>query len=523
MTEFPSRCPRRTAHRYRPAVRTLLTGVLLTGMFSTLSLTAALPDAYAQKATKTAASTTKTTTPKTDHLWIESKRRAPRASDGDTVLRHASFSRLATSIGPSVVNVLVSYPVGSGFESTRSSPIDWSDPRNHGGAQGSGFIIHPSGYILTNFHVVDGAQRINVRLSDNSEHRADVIGVDSETDIALIKINQPDPLPSVILGDSEQLQVGEYVVAIGNPLGLDHTVTAGIISALGRKNLTVEGRELYSDFIQTDASINPGNSGGPLISLHGEVIGINTAINRQGQGISFAIPINMVKTLLPQLHQNGYVVRSWLGVRVQELHPTLAASFGLKNSQGALVTEVIDKSPAATAGIRAGDVIIRFNDTPIRSTDQLPWLVSTAGGGNNVDVELVRNQKPQTIRVRMEDQPNQKKPTLPGKGPSASLPPTPPNAAALPELGVQVKVLTESLARQLGAQSTGGVVVTDLTDSSPALRSGLRRRDVITEIGEHAIASEEDFQKQTLAINAGEVIRFKVVRGGRTLYIAFER
>ncbi len=506
----------RFLHRITPA------GLVAVSLFAGFSLPATVPSAYAQKSP---VKNEKQVTPKaTEKLWLDSKRRAPTKKDGDTVLRHASFSRLATTLGPAVVNVLVSYPSFQEQDPAQNAPIDWSDPRNQGGAQGSGFIIHPSGYILTNFHVVDGAQRINVRLADNSELPADVIGVDAETDIALIKIDSPDALPSVVLGDSDLIEVGEYVVAIGNPLGLDHTVTAGIISALGRKNLTIEGRELYSNFIQTDASINPGNSGGPLISLHGEVIGINTAINKQAQGISFAIPINMVKTLLPQLQTQGYVTRSWLGVRVQELHPTLAISFGLKTSQGALVTEVIDTSPAAKAGIRAGDVILSFNSIPIRSTDQLPWLVSTAGGGNDVDIEFIRAQKQQTVRVRMEDQPNQKKPNLSNfQKPGSDLPSNAKIPAALPALGVQVKALTDSLARQLGAQSTGGVVVTSLEDSSPAVRSGLRRRDVITEIGEHSIGTEDDFQNRTNTLNAGEVVRLKIVRGGRIIYLAFER
>ncbi len=450
------------------------------------------------------------------HLWVESTRTS-KPSDQEAPLRHTSFAKLAANIGPAVVNVIVTY-AGSAQDGQVPSAHEWSDPRGPGEAQGSGFIIHPSGYILTNFHVVDGAKLIKVRLSDNSEYSAHVVGVDPETDVALMKIDEARKLPSVVLGNSEAIRVGEYVVAIGNPLGLNHTVTAGIVSALGRKNLSVEGRELYSDFIQTDASINPGNSGGPLISLAGEVIGINTAINKHGQGISFAIPINMVKTLLPQLHSRGYVIRSWLGIRVQELHPTLALSFGLDNSLGALVTEVIDNSPAAKADIRAGDIILSFNGTTIRNTEQLPWLVSTAGGGRDVDVRLLREKKSQTMRVRMEDQPNQKQPTLPAtKRLSAGT--SPPTA----ELGVRVKALTATLARQLGAHSAAGVVVTSLEDTSPARRSGLRQRDVITEVGESTIGTEDDFEKFTRGLGTGDVVRFKVVRGGRIIYIAFER
>src|SRR5690554_2247134 len=262
----------------RTTTRTALAAILTLSLFAAFSHPTIAPSAMAQKSPATSA---RPATKAPEKLWLDSNRRAPTKKDGDTILRHASFSRLATSLGPAVVNVLVSYPSFQDQDPTQNAPIDWSDPRNQGGAQGSGFIIHPSGYILTNFHVVDGAHRINVRLSDNSEIPANIVGVDSETDIALIKIDSPTPLPSVVLGDSDLIEVGEYVVAIGNPLGLDHTVTVGIISALGRKNFSIEGRELYSNFIQTDASINFGNSGGPLISLHGEVIGINTAINNQ--------------------------------------------------------------------------------------------------------------------------------------------------------------------------------------------------------------------------------------------------
>src|SRR5690554_6927286 len=259
------------------------------------------------------------------------------------------FVELVDEVGPAVVSVVVSYAPGTGPSHMRDLG---SGPAL---AQGSGFVINDEGFVLTNFHVIDNASSVQVRFSDRREMSARVVGVDQPTDLALLKLESDHgPLPIAPLGDSDALKVGEYVLAIGNPLGLNHSVSAGIVSALGRRNLPVEGREQAGDFIQTDAPINPGNSGGPLVSMNGEVIGINTAINRQGQGISFAIPINMVKTLLPQLEDRGFVERSWLGVRVQDLEPMLASSFRLESAAGALITEVVYPSPASQAALQEG-------------------------------------------------------------------------------------------------------------------------------------------------------------------------
>jgi serine protease Do len=447
------------------------------------------------------------------HLWQEQGRTA--TVDPDQPVRFSSLTRLVDTVGPAVVNVIVTYePRRMG--SLGTSGDEWPDPRQPGLAQGSGFIIHPSGYVLTNFHVIDGAHTVKVRLADETEYVVEVVGVDPDTDVALMKIHDGPRLPAVVLGDSAAVKVGEYVVAIGNPLGLNHSVTAGIVSALGRKNLSVEGRDLSAEFIQTDAPINPGNSGGPLISLNGRVIGINTAINRQGQGISFAIPINQVKTLLPQLHKHGYVMRSWLGVRVQGLEPLLAQSFGLEGIRGALVTEVIEDSPAAKGGIRAGDVITRLGPTPIVTSDQLPWLISTTEGGQTVTLAIIREGRPMRLDVIVETAPNQRRPALPGQH-------RPNQEALTAELGVDVQALTDALARQLGAPSLNGVVVTRVADGSAAKLSGLRQRDVIVEVGPHLVASEDDFSRLTGEAAPGDLLRLKVVRGGRTIYLAFRR
>jgi serine protease Do len=247
---------------------------------------------------------------------------------------------------------------------------------------GSGFIIDRDGYILTNNHVVEKAQSIKVRLSDEKEYDAKVVGRDPKTDIALIKINTRQNLPVAPLGDSDSLEVGDWLIAIGNPFGLEHTVTAGIVSAKGR----VIGAGPYDDFIQTDASINPGNSGGPLFNLNGEVVGINTAIVSGGQGIGFAIPINVAKELLPQLKTKGRVVRGWLGVMIQKVTPEIAKGFGLKESEGALVSDVMEGSPAEKAGIKRGDVIVSYNGKRIKEMDQLPKLVGTTEVGKKVKV-----------------------------------------------------------------------------------------------------------------------------------------
>ncbi len=444
-----------------------------------------------------------------ENLWVEGK----PSGRTNAPLKASSVAELAEDVSPAVVNIIVNY--GGDSLTGLFGADEFSDARL---GQGTGFIIHPSGYFLTNNHVVEGAQAIRVRLLDNRELEAEIIGVDPRTDVALMRIinEAKGKFPVVPLGNSDSVRVGENVVAIGNPLGLSHTVTSGIVSALGRRNLAPSGKDLYSDFIQTDASINPGNSGGPLISLDGQVIGINTAVNRQGQGIGFAIPINIVKTLVPQLQRNGYIIRTWLGIRIQEVTPNLAKSFGLKTSGGALVTEVIDGSPAEDAGLLSGDVILTFDGKRIRTSDQLPWLASTAGTGRSVPIELVRGGKELTYDVELEELPNQTPPSFKTKSRAAPSP-------ELSELGVEVKALGESLARQLGAKSSDGVVVTAIDEESPAKGSGLRQRDVITEVGSSAIKDVGQFDVAIKAMKQGEVVRFKVIRGGRVVYVAFER
>jgi len=265
---------------------------------------------------------------------------------------------------------------------------------------GSGFIVNKEGYIITNNHVIEDAKNIKVKLYNNKEFDAKIIGRDKKTDIALIKIKERGNFPSVVLGNSEKLEIGEWVIAIGNPFGLEHTVTLGIVSGKDR----VIGSGPYDDFIQTDASINPGNSGGPLFNLKGEVVGINTAIIAGGKGIGFAIPINIAKKLIVQLKERGKVIRGYLGVMIQELTPELARSFKFKDSRGALISEVIKGSPAYKAGLKRGDIIIKYDGKKVNNYRDLPKMVALTEVGKKVDIEVIREGRRMRFRVKIGKQ-----------------------------------------------------------------------------------------------------------------------
>ncbi len=445
-----------------------------------------------------------------DALWVEAK--APKKKAKKTTTQ-SSVAKLARNLSPAVVNIIVV------MREDKEGLGDSGDPRSGTTAVGSGFIIHPDGHVLTNNHVVESASEIKVRLNDKREYPARIVGTDPRTDVALVRIEAEGvDFTSVPLGDSAALSVGEGVVAIGNPLGLNHTVTTGIISALERRGLSPGGKELDSDFIQTDASINPGNSGGPLISMAGAVIGINTAINARGQGIGFAIPINVVKKLVPQLHRKGYVERTWLGARSQELTPMLANSFGLKSSEGALISDVVSNSPAEREGLLAGDIILEFDGEVVRDEYHLPLLVAIAGADDPVDVVLMRDGARKTLELKLDPIPNQSHPKIPKQ-----LAAKPKIDRSLENLGLNVRVLDNTLARQLGARTTEGVVVTSIEDASPAHASGLRRSDVILEVGAAAISNVDEFTSALQTLKNGEVVRLRIVRGGRGKYIAFEK
>lgn len=366
---------------------------------------------------------------------------------------------------------------------------------------GSGFIIDREGHIITNNHVIEGASEIRVRLSTDKEFPAEVIGRDPKTDIALIKIKSWKDLPVVELGDSDKLEIGEWVMAIGNPFGLAQTVTVGIVSAKGR----VIGSGPYDDFIQTDASINPGNSGGPLFNMQGEVVGINTAIVATGQGIGFAIPINIAKEIIPQLQKKGKVTRGGIGVYVQKLTPDLAKSFGLEQNKGALVADVIPGSAAEQGGIRRGDVIIKFNGKDIDEMNELPKTVAATPVGKAVEVVVLREGKQVTLKLKV--------------GELKDEPVAPTIEKAKFELGMSTQEITPEVARQLRLGETGGVIVAQIEPGSVADEAGIRRGDIIREVNGQSIRKLNDYQAALSKVKKGGVIRLLVKRGERNLYI----
>ena len=371
---------------------------------------------------------------------------------------------------------------------------------------GSGFIINKDGHIVTNNHVVENAMDIKVSLSDKEEFDAKVIGRDPKTEVALIKIEADRDLPVVPLGNSDQLRVGQWVVAIGNPFGLGHTMTAGIASAKGR----IIGAGAYDDFIQTDASINPGNSGGPLFNVNGEVVGINTAIVAAGQGIGFAIPINLAKNILAQLHAEGRVTRGWLGVQVQQVTPELARSFGLEQGHGALVADVQPNSPAAQAGLQRGDVILEFGGQPIEDMQELPRVVADTTPGTTADVRMLRKGQERTVQVKVGEMPEEQRQAASEAGPPEK------------RLGLAVEQLTPEIARSLGMSSTQGVVVSEVVEGSPADEAGIRRGDVILEVHQEPITSVRDYQSAVQRAGDAGAVLLLVRRADSVRYVALQ-
>ena len=380
-----------------------------------------------------------------------------------------------------------------------------------GSGMGSGFVIDKEGHILTNYHVIEGADEIVVILDDNGtekEYSATLVGSDPKTDIALIKINRESgdnkDFPFLKLGSSENLEVGEWVVAIGNPFGLSHTVTVGVVSALGRSI----GAGPYDEFIQTDASINPGNSGGPLINIEGEVIGINTAIisgNTGGNvGIGFAIPINIAKGILKDLKERGTVTRGWLGVMIQKITPDLAKSFGLSQSEGALVGDVIPDGPAAKGGVKRGDVIVMFDGQQVKDMEDLPKIVAATIPNSVVDVEVIREGSQLTLRISIELLEDLQDTVV----------------AKADLLGLQVQNITEELAKNLKLEGSEGVLVSDVTAGNAASEAGIRRGDVISEMNRSTVKDMRDYQNLLASVEKGSSVLFLIKRGGSTIYIA---
>ena len=372
--------------------------------------------------------------------------------------------------------------------------------------QGSGFIISRDGYILTNNHVVGDADTIKVKLADGRKFKAKVIGKDPQSDVAVIKINATG-LPTLPLGNSDSIQVGEWVIAIGNPFGLTQTVTVGVISAKGRSRLGITD---YEDYIQTDAAINPGNSGGPLINIHGEAIGINSAIfSRSGgyMGIGFAIPINMAKAVKNQLIKNGKVVRGWLGVVIQEIDEDLAKSFGLKKAEGVLISEVAENSPAKKAGLKSGDIILKMDGHNVVDIGELRNKIALTPPGSKVTFDILREGKHKTVTVTIEEKPG---------GVSVAMS----KHEILKELGLVVQELTPDLAQQFGYHEGQGVLVAEVEPGSLAASVGIQPGQLIEEVNRKKVSTVKEFLKALEKSNKTKRVLFKVRDGDMSRYVA---
>lgn len=427
-----------------------------------------------------------------------------------------NFSELADRVRSGVVNIQVTKKVSNAeFPMFRGSPFGNRDPfgeffgqfrgnipeRKQQGV-GSGCIISSDGYILTNNHVIDDADQIKVKLANGKELDARIIGRDPKTDLALIKVEGTSDINPLKLGDSDALRVGNWVVAVGSPFGLEQTVTAGIVSAKGR----VIGSGPYDNFIQTDASINPGNSGGPLINMQGEVIGVNTAIVASGQGIGFAIPINMAKDIVPQLQKTGHVTRGLLGVSIQDLTPELAKSFGLKETQGALVAKVVPGGPADKAGIVIGDVITSFNGHAVATSKDLSRIVASTPVGETVTVRLTREGKVLNLSAKIGEMEEE------GTGKTAK-------ASTHESLGLSVQNLTPQIASELGIQETAGVVVTGVEPDSAAAEAMIQAGDIIREVNRKPVKNAAEFARKIDQAKSGDSLLFLIERQQNTLFV----
>jgi serine protease Do len=432
-----------------------------------------------------------------------------------------SFADLAEAVKPAVVNVstvsttkVPGNPFQFFFGPKEQGPFedflkrffgDMPDRELKQKSLGSGVVIDRDGFILTNYHVVQRADEITVRMADGRELKARVVGRDPKTDLALIKISSPtQSLPALPLGDSDAIRVGDWVLAVGNPFGLAHTVTQGIISATGR----VIGAGPYDNFLQTDAPINPGNSGGPLINIKGEVVGICTAIVASGQGIGFAIPSNMAKNIVAQLREKGKVTRGWIGVSVQPVTPEIAHSFGLKEAKGVLVGDVVANSPAEAAGIKRGDIILAFNGKELKNISDLPLIVAQTPVGKTIQLRLLREGKEIGTQLKVAEMPEEK--TAVSEGPGAP--------SSKTRFGLAVDNISPAIKKKLNLKDSSGVMVMSIQSGSPADDAGIQPGDVIREINRTPIRSLSDYRAVMTKIPNGGSVLLLLSRGGATFY-----
>jgi serine protease Do len=427
-----------------------------------------------------------------------------------------SFSRLVKIANPSVVNISTVKTIKE--EREGQTPFGPNDPmrdffEHYFGGQipkkykqtnlGTGFIIDQKGFILTNNHVVEQTDEIRVRTADGKEFAAKIVGRDPMTDLALIRIKSDTPFIPLILGDSNRVEVGDWVVAIGNPFGLGNTVTAGIVSAKYRQI----GAGAYDNFIQTDTPINLGNSGGPLLNTDGEVIGINTAIFSQSGGsvgIGFAIPINMAKDLLPQL-KKGKVIRGWIGVTIQRVTPELKNKLNLPDEKGALVSDVDPRGPADKSGIKRGDVIVSFDDKPIRESRELPYIVASTPLGKTVFVEVIRNREKMRAEVKVSELKIEEELQQGSK--------------AQPSFGMTLQEITPEIAQQYDLAETSGLIIVNVESNSPAAEADLRSGDIILEVDQIPVTSLTAFNRKVQQYKEGDTILFLINREGSTLFL----
>ncbi|MCB9729479.1 MAG: trypsin-like peptidase domain-containing protein [Deltaproteobacteria bacterium] len=449
-------------------------------------------------------------------LWSERSTATP--IDADAPVNMSTFSRLAKELSPTVLTIGV---VKASAPMVRRSP--WSFvPRGRGDVSGlgSGFIIHKDGYVLTNNHVIEDARSIEVTLNNEHVYKARVVGAYPQLDVALLKFEPKETLSVASLGRSDTLQIGEWVIAIGNPFGLSHTVTAGIISAIGRHEVQPGNQPMYANFIQTDTSINPGNSGGPLINARGEVVGINTAINAAGQGISFAVPINMVKTVLPQLAE-GRVTRSYMGVKIGPVSRELANTLGMERSEGAVISEVMPGQPAAQAGLAPGDIITRWNGTPITHWEDVSWLASTSGVDRAVEVEVRRGKDTQKFKLRLGIYPSE---AADNGAPRWQEEKRPSDPAVLGAVGLRLAELVPRTRHELRLSKGEGVRVVGVDRGSPADLAGVEVGDILLQVNYESITGGvEDIKEKVGRIGEGEVLSFLLRRGDRQIFLAFSR